>query len=235
MRTHHVLLPAMMLLAIGCKKEETPPVDPGLAYFPIEVGTWVEYQVDSLWRDDGFNVLDSVSYRLRERIQEAYVDPAGRPALRILRHVQDSLGEWQVRDVWSATRDEFHAERTEENVRRLKLSFPVREARRWDVNVYNPGAELSVAFREVDRPAVWNGLAFDSTVIVRNTVPPNAVQTRNYEEQYARNVGLVRKYWEESVTNILFPPPTPTDPDPPPVFRVQGFRLSMTVVDYGRD
>ena len=54
-----------------------PVVDLGYGYYPTEVGSWVEYQVDSLWRDDRFNILDSVSYRLRQLIESEYVDLEG--------------------------------------------------------------------------------------------------------------------------------------------------------------
>lgn len=222
------------VMLAGCKRDgSAEPLDPGYDYFPTAIGTWVEYQVDSVWRDDGFNVLDSVNYRLMERIEEHYTDPAGRPALRILRYVKDSTDNWLVRDVWSAVLTETVAEKTEENVRRLKLSFPIREGRRWDVHPYGPDAELVVALRDVNDPWTVNGLSFERTAIVRNTVGPNLVETRNYEERYAKGVGMVEKYWEETTTNIIFPPPTPQNPNPDPIYEVRGFRLEMAVVAYG--
>ncbi len=229
-----ICLSSVVLLLWSCGKEgSAEPQDPGYDYFPTAIGTWVEYQVDSVWRDDGFNVLDSVSYRLLERIEEHYTDPAGRPALRILRYVKDSTDNWLVRDVWSAVLTETVAEKTEENVRRLKLSFPIREGRRWDMHAYGPEAELLVALRDVNDPWTVNGITFDRTAIVRSTVAPNLVETRNFEERYAKGVGMVEKYWEETTTNIIFPPPTPQNPDPAPIYEVRGFELNMVVVAYG--
>jgi hypothetical protein len=117
---------------------------------------------------------------------------------------------------------------TEENKRRLKLSFPVREGRSWDINAYNTDEALSVAHRSVGQPWQTGGLAFGETVLVRNTVPPNVVDTRNFEERYAKGVGLVQKYWEESntqtvlVNNVL-------------VSQTQGWRLRMTITAYGQE
>ena len=222
---HVTALALLVLLLAGCRKEDPVIRDLGFAYFPVALGTWVEYQVDSIWRNDDLGVHDSVSYRLLERIEEHYTDPAGRPANRILRYVRNEEGEWQVRDVWTSTRDERAAELTEENLRRLKLSFPVRNGRRWDMNVYNTEQELEVAHREVDRPWSVNGLSFDSTVVVRSTVEPNAIIRRDFEERYAKHVGMVEKTWVE--TNTQFPPTGPA--------RVRGFWLRMTVVDHGRD
>ena len=66
-----ILLTGLLVLG-ACKKDEVVEVDLGYGYFPTAVGTWVEYQVDSLWRDDPSDVLDSVSYRLKQRIEELY-------------------------------------------------------------------------------------------------------------------------------------------------------------------
>ena len=97
--TRILIIAAALAVLTGCKKDEEVVVDLGLDYYPTAVGSWVEYQVDSLWRDDVAAVLDSVSYRLLERVAEAYTDDEGRPARRILRYVRDANDEWIVRDV----------------------------------------------------------------------------------------------------------------------------------------
>jgi hypothetical protein len=223
----NLIAAATVLLAACTREESAKPTTLGYGYFPLEVGTWVEYQVDSIWRDDDFDIHDTISYRLLERIEEAYTDPAGRSARRILRYVKDPTGEWQVRDVWTATRDAFFAEKTEENMRRLKLSFPVREARIWDVNVYNTDPEWLVAARNAHQPWSGNGLSFDSTVTVRNTVPANLVDRRDYEEVYAMGVGMVHKYEVVTNTQITYPP------GQPPQVRVRGYWHRMQAVAHG--
>ncbi len=208
---------ALSVLA-GCKKDGLEPLPMGYEFFPLRVGHWVEYEVDSMWRDDVLNVHDSVSYRLLERVFETYADAEGRTAYRILRYVADDSGEWQVRDVWTSFMDERYAETTEENKRRLKLSFPVRQARSWDVNVYNSDEKLEVAYRELDKPWSSDSLSFDKSVMVRNLLPANPVIRRDYEEYYVREVGMVEKRWEETNSQVT---------------GVRGFRLRMVAVAYG--
>lgn len=220
---------ALVIAFSGCKKEDPPVVDLGYAYFPVKVGSWIEYQVDSLWRDDAAGVLDSVSYLMLERIVAEFTDDEGRPAHMIHRLVKNDLDEWIVRDVWAGTYDASAAERTEENQRRLKLSFPTRNNRAWDMNVYNTDDELEVNYKEVDTPYSLNGMAFDSTLVVRNKIGPNAVIKRNFEERYVKHIGMVQKYWEETETQTTFPP------DTTPVVQVDGFRLNMQMVAYGQD
>ncbi len=226
-----MFLGALVLAFSACKKDEAPVPDLGYSYFPTAVGKWVEYQVDSMWRDDATGVWDSVSYRLLERIEENYTDLEGRPSQRIERSVKDANDLWLIRDVWTSTRNSTAAEKTEENMRRLKLSFPVRDTRTWDINVYNTEPELKVAFREEGSAWSANGLQFPRTVLVKNTVPINAVFDRTFQERYADGVGMVSKLWVELETQTRFIPP------PVNVFVTErrGWRLTMTAVAYGTD
>jgi len=196
MKRSFLLLLIVPVVLSACKKEESAqPIDPGYDYFPIKLGTWVEYQVDSIWRDDGFDVHDSVSYRLKQVIAADYTDPEGRPSQRIERFVLNANDEWVIRDVWTATRSASALEITEENVRKLKISFPVREARTWDMNIYNTEDELLVAARDVDEPYVIGNSSFEKTFAVRTTVPANLVRTRDLEEIYAHGVGMIEHHW----------------------------------------
>lgn len=198
MKPTRVLLTIVIGAAVlaSCKKEEAPAPEMGYGYFPRKVGAWIEYQVDSAWRDDPVPNIGAVSYRLKEKVVEEYTDPAGRTAWRIHRMVLGADSNWVVRDVWTSTMDNIAAEVAEENLRRQKLSFPVRDGRRWDVNVYNVEGELEVAFREVGQAWSGGGLSHANTVLVKNTVPANLIGTNNYEERWAKDLGMVSTYRE---------------------------------------
>jgi len=234
-QAHKIILLTGLLALGACKKDEVVEVDPGYGYFPKTVGSWVEYQVDSLWRDDPSQILDSVSYSLKQRIEEVYTDDEGRACQRIHRYVKDEDDLWVVRDVWTMTVSKTAAEMTEENLRRLKLTFAVREGTTWNINVFNTVDDLTVAYREVDEPWSANGASYDRTILLRNTVPANFVDKRNFEERYAHGVGMVSKYWEETNTQVTYPPPTPQSPYPPPIVQVRGWRLNMVAVAHGND
>ena len=218
-------------LFAGCKKDEVPAADLGYGYYPNKVGAWIEYQVDSLWRDDAANVRDSVSYRLMEKVVEAYTDPVGRPAWRIHRFIRNANDEWVVRDVWTRTVDAYAAEMMEENNRRLKLSFPVSTGRSWNMNVYNTEDPLEVTHREIGTARTVNGLTFAKTTLVKSTVVPNLVDTLIFSERYADGVGMIEKRWVDTNTQ------TTTVSGPPPVLvqRTKGWYLTMTVVAFGND
>lgn len=232
MRTSHGILITLVLatMTMSCKKDKTAPVDLGLAYFPIDTGRWVEYQVDSVWYDEAFGLSGSLSYLLREEIFEEFSDPAGRPAQRIRRRVWvDSLNSWRTRDIWWQTRDNFAAEKTEENLRRLKLTFPMSTGKFWNANIYNTQQEaMDLTYDQVHVPWSSGSLGFDSTTTVRGTYFNNLVDTLIFQERYAKHVGLVYKFWHDSKTDYHYPPP----PDPP-VITTRGWRITMQVVAYG--
>jgi hypothetical protein len=228
-RTHHVLLflMATALLGAGCKKDEPVPVDLGYGYFPTRVGHWVEYQVDSSWFDEENNVTGTLTYPLRELIESDFTDPEGRPAQRILREVKDSIGNWGPRDVWWQMKDNFRVERSEENLRKIKLVFPVRGSQTWNTNAENTAAPLELTYESWDEPWSANGLSFDSTCLVRTTFVNNLVDTVRYFERYAKNVGLVYRQVDESNTQYFDLGGGQLVP------RTEGNYLRMTVVAYG--
>ncbi len=225
----YIAIACATLLLVSCAKNEpAAPIDMGYDYFPTAVGAWVEYQVDSMWRDDVVQLHDSISYALRVEVAEAYTDPGGRPSQRIKRYVKNANGDWVIRDVWTATCDNRAAELTEENKRRQKLAFPARNAMRWDSNVYNTDDELEVGVEDAGQSWSANGQSFVSTLVVRNTVPANLVVRRDLMERYAKGVGMVEKLQVETNTNFIYPP------GQPPVPVIKGFRLRMVVTGHGQ-
>lgn len=201
--TRHGLLALgiLVLLAPGCRRDETVPIDLGHTYFPVEVGTWAEYQVDSSWSFQSLGISGAVRYRLREVIDSVYTDPEGRTAQRIERFVWDTLtNSWRIKDVWTQTRQAAYAERTEENVRLLKLTFPAKAGERWNLNALNDRPDMEVSHASVDLPWQHGDLSFDSTLLVRNHYPNNLVDTLIYRERYARHVGLVERVRDSSNT-----------------------------------
>lgn len=190
-----------LLWTSGCKKDEkTPPVDLGYAYFPTDPGRWVDFAVDSVWRNDNIGVRDSLHYLLREEVTGNFTDPEGRPAQRLLRSRQDSAtGTWIPKDVWWQVRGTTQAERSEENQRRIKLIFPPRTGQYWNTNALNTDRSYELTYMEVDVPWSVNGMSFDSTLLVKTTYPNNAVITNTYFERYAKHIGLI--YREVDSTN----------------------------------
>lgn len=127
-----------MVLFSSCKKETGEPVDMGYTYFPANTGHWVIYDVDSLHYNDFTATIDSFHFQLKEYTESVFMDNSVRKSQRLERYIRlaDTVA-WTIRDVWYETLTVSCAERVEENIRLVKLIFPIRESHEWDGNTYN--------------------------------------------------------------------------------------------------
>jgi hypothetical protein len=194
---------ATVLIVSGCKKDDPERVDLGLGYFPTNIGHWVEYAVDSNWQDQQTTPGDSIHhshFALREELVEAFTDPEGRAAQRIVRSRPDEQGAWVPQDVWWQTLNTTKAERTEENMRRVKLVFMPHTGVYWNTNAPNTQEAFELTYSEVDVPWSVNGMSFDSTLLVKTTYMNNLIVRRTYYERYAKHVGLVYRQVDSTNT-----------------------------------
>lgn len=184
----------------SCKKDPPPTVDLGLDYFPANVGHYVVYEVDSTVYDDFNNDTIVYRYQIKELIESEFTDNAGRPALRIERWIKNyndtipySSMPWTLSRVWYAVRTLTQAERVEENIRYIRLVFPVKENTTWNGNAQNTIGEWDYEYENVDEPFHAGNTHFDSTLTVKQLVDTNLLNYRLYFETYARNTGLIKK------------------------------------------
>ena len=190
---HFLLTLVCIGMLAACKKDEPAEVDLGYDYFPQNLGHWIEYQVDSMRVRLSSGTLDTTlySYPLREALVEDFTDGEGRACQRIVRYLRDINNTWLPKDVWWQTRDNVRAERSEENLRRVKLIFPPRDGTEWDTNAPNGEDEFGLTYEDIDQPFTVNGLSFDKTVSVVGTFEDNIINTRYYQERYAKGVGMI--------------------------------------------
>ena len=190
---HFLLTLVCIGMLAACKKDEPAEVDLGYDYFPQNLGHWIEYQVDSMRVRLVQNTLDTTlySYPLREVLVENFTDGEGRACQRIIRYLRDLNNTWLPKDVWWQTRDNVRAERSEENLRRVKLIFPPRDGTEWDTNAPNTDDVFGLAYEDIDQPLSVNGLSFDKTVSVVSTFEDNIINRRSYLERYAKGVGMI--------------------------------------------
>ncbi|MFC2176371.1 hypothetical protein ACFLR1_05320 [Bacteroidota bacterium] len=226
----------------SCYKKDVDLPEIGLEYFPIDLGKFVEYKVDSVWQDDPIGQIGSgeVHYLLRDVNESSFTDEEGRQAIRVERS-RKQKGEvfWNIKDVWHRVRTSFFAEQNEENVIFVKLRFPVKNEKAWDGNARNTWKSLQEIYKQNTVPQEWpytcqnvhepytiNGFTFDSTVTVLQ-IDRSAVFGLNVfaKEVYAKNVGLIHK--EIRMYDVQTNPSSTTDTDS------VGFSFEMVVTDFG--
>jgi hypothetical protein len=201
----------ILLLALACKKEKTvEKLDIGLAYFPTEIGRYVIYQVDSISYDDFFNPvkIDTAHFQIKEKIESQFTDNEGRLSERIERYARknDTL-PWVLRDVWYQTRTSSKAEKVEENVRFVKLTFPALENQKWNGNALNTIGKYTYEIDAVDRKKKINQFEFDSTLTVNQILDSNLIEKKYQLEIYAKNVGMIyRRFVDVQDKSITIEP-----------------------------
>lgn len=179
-------------IIMACSSNDNQDDVPSLGYefFPLESGKTYIYRVDSLGYDNntGSTVIDTFTYFYKVQIGEYFTDLNNERACYINRFYADSLnGEWNEANTWVALRNANRAEQVEENIRFVKLVFPVSESKTWDGNMMNNlGFER---YRITDYRKVYQ--QYGSTITVQQQNDSNAIEVIRKQERYAAGVGLV--------------------------------------------
>ena len=157
--------------------------------------------------DNNGTRIDTVSNQIREMLTEEFVDQSGQSVFRVERSAWKS-GNWIVQDIWSASRDDNLAFRTEENLRFAKLSFPTRAGKAWDGNAFIDeevivkiaGEPIRVyqnwndyRYLSVDEAETIGETSYDRVCTVEQVDLEDRITRRYSVEKYAEDVGLIHK------------------------------------------
>lgn len=205
---------ASILFFHGCTESnfETPDPDVGYDYFPLEVGKFRIYQVDSIIYDPilGGTQIDTFSSQIREVIAEAFTDNTGEVVYRVERYRRpDAQASWTPDKVIVLSKDKTRAFWMEDNLRFIKMVFPVAVGKQWDGHVFfNPNIIVPVAGESIELFKDWsyeitavgeryegNGLEFPDVAEVSLADNENLIELRRATEKYAKGIGLVYREW----------------------------------------
>jgi len=234
-------------LFYSCKKDKSTIADTGQNYFPIKAGAYIMYNVDSTFYDDFFvpTKVINTKFRLKEKIQSLYYDDQNRLTARLERYVKyysasvsyDSM-PWTLKNIWVENLTSSTAEKVEENVRYVRLVFPVKVNKSWNVNNQNFLDELDFTYKSVDAADNVGGIAFDSVLQTAYDDGGKILTTRNYfSEKYAKKIGLVYK----QEINVASQPPSSSTPTQLQIFYAMpilqritsGYQYTWTIYSYG--
>jgi hypothetical protein len=186
----------VFLALYGCKKDKAvTKIDFGYNYFPLDTGSWIIYDVDSIVYNTNTGNTDTYFYQIKESVTSSFTDLEGNTAYRIYRYKRNDTTQnnWTIKDVWSARTTASQALKNEENIHYIKLIFPVKENSNWNGHGYNDLYEAEYSLESVDITKVINGVSIDSVAHVVQLLEDNFIEYKLKEESYARNIGLVKK------------------------------------------
>lgn len=169
------------------------------SYFPMDFGTYVDYEVVEIQHDINAEITNDTSlYYLRTVIGDTITDNSGRLARKFFRKKRNELSDpWETSDVWTALINGNRVEVTEENKRKVWLLLPPLNSSSWDQNAFNVDDAIFCTYDGIHENSSINNLDFDSVLRVEQEDVLNLVSFRRKYEQYANNVGLVIKYYKD--------------------------------------
>lgn len=227
--------PVLIAILFGaCTKQPQVPYVPLDAaaqypYFPLEIGKYLEYTVDSVVYDfdlSGGTRIDSSRTWVRETVTDSLRDQQGQLVFSIERYERRSdTSAWQLRRVASAGRTATQAFRSDDNLRFLKLVFPFDRRSDWNGNLWiDPYREIQIAgerlqpfvnwhyeIDSLDVPGQIGAFAFDSLLVVTEVDETNAIERRLSRVKYAKHLGPV--YQEQWILDSQYcnDNPVPSD------------------------
>lgn len=168
------------------------------SYFPMDFGTYVDYEVVEIKHDINAEITnDTVFYYLRTVIGDTITDNEGRLARKFVRKKRNELSDpWVISDVWTALVNDIRVEVTEENKRKVWLILPPLNSSFWNLNAFNVDEPIFCTYDGLHENSSINNISFDSVITVEQEDVLNLVSFRRKYEQYANNVGLVKKYYK---------------------------------------
>jgi hypothetical protein len=216
----------LIMLTFSCNKSNPLQTDSPADYYPMHVGNYIIYRMDSVKFINVGSEVDTISYHAKEVVEDSISDNLGRPSYRVVRYLSDTseTTEWVASIAFMVTPLAGSVEVIENNLRFIKMVTPVQDGNAWLGNVY---IDTKSDISQVPYMDGWyynyanTGQPFDvlaGTVPVTVTVKEaddvtglgdgSYTQTVFSEEVYGKNIGLIYKRFLYSVyqsPNVEYP------------------------------
>ena len=202
------IIVALVFLMVSCSDDQVvnSTLPDSQKYFPLKQGAWMIYQVDSTGYQTSNCQEQAVllSYQLKEVVDSSFIDGTNEEAFRIMRYKRANASmPWQFINVWTAKLKNNSAERVEDNIRFVKLSFPVDSKVTWDGNAYNQYDEELYRYGQINQPYDMNSLHFNETAeVVQYRLDDTLIFKINKTERYAKNIGMIDKIMDSTYNYI---------------------------------
>lgn len=209
--TRTFLLFLLAALAFSCKEVKDPfqlPEYDDASFYPLQVGKFWEYRVDSTVFDQNApEPVYSVSVLVREEVVDTFLDLQNHPWYRIERfeRASDTL-PWEIKQVVAATIRGNEALRLENDLTFVKLLFPLTPFKNWNGNKYfDPFTIVFISGEPVEMFKGWDyrmlssgaqEMGYSDVTSILQADSENLLERRYALEKYARDTGLIYRELE---------------------------------------
>ena len=216
----------LIQIIFSCNKSNPLVTDTPADYYPMHVGNYIIYRMDSLKFVNVGSQDTTISYLAKEVVEDSISDNLGQPSYRVVRYLSDTTGSsgWTPSIAYMVTPYKNSVETVENNLRIIKMVTPVQDWVSWLGNIYLDTKSDTSSLAYMDG---WNytyantGQPFDvlaGTIPVTVTVneansvtgsPGNTlIQTIFSQEVYGKNIGPIYKkflYTQYQSPNVDYP------------------------------
>ena len=210
----------------ACNKSNPLQADSPADYYPMHVGNYIIYRMDSVKYVNVGSTTVTISYLAKEVVEDSLTDNLGNPSYRVVRYLSDTTGttEWVPSVAYMVTPSITSLQIVDNNQRYIKMVTPVQDGYSWHGNSYIDTKSDTSQLPYLDG---WNytyantGMPFDvleGTIPVTTTVNEaddvsglsngSYTQTIYSQAVYGKNIGLVYKRFLYSVyqsPNVEYP------------------------------
>jgi hypothetical protein len=236
----------VVLLFAGCKKQ-TEEYQTALIgdYFPLEVGKYITYKLDSTVYTNLNTVKEVHSYFVQDFVDAQITDNLGRPAYRIRRMIRSNTDTtfWFDNATFVITPLDKTLEYYDNNLRFVKLHEPFKDDYSWKgnsfINTYsNPELQYlddwDYVFENVAQEYIANDVPYAETITInqRDELLGNPDNkdfyfeiNRSYEV-YGKGVGLIYK----DFLHEAWQPPNITSPNG--YYEPNSYGIRLTLINH---
>jgi hypothetical protein len=219
------LFVVLLIAVFSCKQTDEPSLEiPGPEYFPLETGSFITYNVDSISITQ--NVETAYNFQLRMSVVDSFTNGEGNTSYVLQRHTRDDETKpWKPAGTWTAWKTIRQAVVAEGNTSFVKLQFPLSEGITWNGNALNDlGGPDRCNDADCDRYQVT---AVEPMVVIEQDNAEDILTKDVRIEKYSKGLGLV--YKESTLYTYC-----ELDPCLGTGFVVEGLRYKMEITDSGK-
>jgi hypothetical protein len=197
--TFLIIFSISLFFVTGCKKTTGSPSATAQPtdFLQLQSGKYIIYRLDSTeFVNFGIQTV-VVSYQAMDVIDSLITDNLGRPSWRVFRYLSDTLGiqPWVANETYFITPTKQDVEVVENNLRYIKLVYPVVNGYNWSGNSYID--VTTDTFNVLTYMQGWN-YVYDSVGLPFNAlggIVPNSI-TVNQQNDTIGSVGDIASFSE---------------------------------------
>jgi hypothetical protein len=188
----------LVIVFFACKRNEEE-FETGSEYYPIrDSGSFIIYDVQQInYNPSG---SDTLNFQLKEMMGDT-ISLNGLRAYKVLRYTRpNASAAWpsQPDSVWYTYKNVSTAVKSENNIKFIKMVFPVENGTTWNANALNNMGAENYTIQKLKYPYTVNSHYFPNTVTVLQRFDTSAIGQFIDFEVYSKGIGLIHK----SVKNV---------------------------------